>query len=224
MEENIFDDVIVLSPDDTETEPKPEPEEPTPEEPEKNSADESILDSIKKLLGISAECTSFDTDIILHINSVLAVLNQLGAGPEEGFFIFDSSAKWSDVIDDNSRLNLVKSYVYGKVKLLFDPPASSSVLGALERTVSELEWRISILDRSGNGSGNSGGTQGGNGSGDNNNNNGNGNNGSSDNSGNNNGCNCGCGNNTPPPPPTISKRELSKIAIAILKSSEYFDN
>lgn len=146
MEENIFDNVIVLSPEDIETEPKTEPEEPTPEEPEKNAADESILDSIKKLLGISAECTSFDTDIILHINSVLAVLNQLGAGPEEGFFIFDSSAKWSDVIDDNSRLNLVKSYVYGKVKLLFDPPASSSVLGALERTVSELEWRISILE------------------------------------------------------------------------------
>lgn len=222
MEENIFDNVIVLSPEDIETEPKTEPEEPTPEEPETNAADESILDSIKKLLGISAECTSFDTDIILHINSVLAVLNQLGAGPEEGFFIFDSSAKWSDVIDDNSRLNLVKSYVYGKVKLLFDPPASSSVLGALERTISELEWRISILDRSGiNGSGSSGGTQGGNGNGGNNDNNGNGNNGSSDN----NGCNCGCGNNAPPPPPpTISKRELSKIAIAILKSSEYFDN
>lgn len=220
MEENIFDNVIVLSPEDIETEPKTEPEEPTPEEPETNAADESILDSIKKLLGISAECTSFDTDIILHINSVLAVLNQLGAGPEEGFFIFDSSAKWSDVIDDNSRLNLVKSYVYGKVKLLFDPPASSSVLGALERTVSELEWRISILDRSGiNGSGSSGGTQVGNGNG------GNGNNGSGDNNGNNNGCNCGCGNNAPPPPPpTISKRELSKIAIAILKSSEYFDN
>lgn len=180
MEENIFDNVIVLSPDDIET----EPEEPTAEEPqpEKNAADESILDSIKKLLGISAECTSFDTDIILHINSVLAVLNQLGAGPEEGFFIFDSSAKWSDVIDDNSRLNLVKSYIYSKVKLLFDPPASSSVLSALERTVSELEWRISILDRSGsNGSGNSGGTQGGDSG-----SNGNGNNGRNDN----NGCNC----------------------------------
>lgn len=174
MEENIFDNVIALSQEGIET----EPEEPT--------ADESILDSIKKLLGISAECTSFDTDIILHINSVLAVLNQLGAGPEEGFFIFDSSAKWSDVIDDNSRLNLVKSYIYSKVKLLFDPPASSSVLGALERTVSELEWRISILDRSGsNSSGNSGGTQGGTQGGDSGSN-GNGNNGSNDN----NGCNC----------------------------------
>lgn len=115
---------------------------------EKNSLDESVLDSVKKLLGISAECTDFDNDIIMHINSVISILDQLGISPEKRLFISDSSAKWSELINDDSRLNLVKSYVYGKVRLLFDPPASSSVLSSLERTVSELEWRISVLEHS----------------------------------------------------------------------------
>lgn len=148
MEENIFDNVIALSLDDIETEPKAKPEDPSAEEPlpEKNAADESILDSIKKLLGISAECTSFDTDIILHINSVLAALTQIGAVPDSGFLVTDNTAKWSELLGNDPRLNLVKSYIYIKVRLLFDPPASSSVLDTLGRTAAELEWRINIFD------------------------------------------------------------------------------
>lgn len=138
MEEKIFDSTTVLSP-----EQNADGEEP---KPEKNAADESILASIKKLLGISEECTGFDTDIIVHINTVLAALNQIGAGSEDGFAVSDASAKWSDFLGGNSRLNLVKSYVYVRVRLLFDPPASSAVLDSLKRAADELEWRISILE------------------------------------------------------------------------------
>lgn len=103
---------------------------------------ESILTSIKKLLGITEDYTYFDADIIMHINSVLAVLNQLGVGPSKGFLIEDEDAEWKDILGDDARLSLVKSYVHLKVRLLFDPPLSSSVLDAMDRTIKELEWRI----------------------------------------------------------------------------------
>lgn len=106
---------------------------------------DSILTSIKKLLGITEDCTDFDTDIIMHINTVLAGLNQLNVGAKDGFEITDSSATWADFMGDNKRLNLVKSYVHQKVRLLFDPPASSSVMEAINNTVKELEWRILIV-------------------------------------------------------------------------------
>lgn len=107
---------------------------------------ESILTSIKKLLGISEEYTHFDNDIIMHINTVLMVLNQLGIGPEEGFLIFDKSAMWNDFISsDNKNLHAIKTYVYLKVKLLFDPPLSSAVMEATNRLISELEWRLNVL-------------------------------------------------------------------------------
>lgn len=106
---------------------------------------ESILTSIKKLLGITEECTDFDTDIIMHINTVLATLNQLNVGAKDGFAISDSSASWEDFMGGDMRLNLVKSYVHLKVRLLFDPPLSSSVMDAINNTIKELEWRISIV-------------------------------------------------------------------------------
>ena len=104
---------------------------------------ESILTSIKKLLGITEEYEHFDSDLIIHINSVLAILTQIGVGPSTGFSISDKYAKWADLIEDDSRLEFVKSYVYLKVKLLFDPPTSSAVAESNKRLCDELEWRIS---------------------------------------------------------------------------------
>lgn len=105
---------------------------------------ESILTSIKKLLGIAEEYTQFDDDIIIHINSVFLNLTQLGVGPSEGFLIEDDTATWDDFIGDSNQLQAVKSYVYLKVKLLFDPPLSSSVAESMNRMISELEWRLNV--------------------------------------------------------------------------------
>lgn len=105
---------------------------------------ESILTSVKKLLGIDDEYTHFDVDIIMHINSVFAVLTQLGVGPSEGFSITDQYATWDDFFQDTPPMEMVKSYMYMKVRLMFDPPTSSSVLSAMERQISELEWRLNF--------------------------------------------------------------------------------
>ena len=105
---------------------------------------ESILTSIKKLLGISEEYTHFDADLIMHINSVFLILTQIGVGPSEGFSISDETAKWTDFIKDDIRLGAVKSFVYLKVKLLFDPPSSSSVIESTNKLIAELEWRLSV--------------------------------------------------------------------------------
>ena len=107
---------------------------------------DSILTSIKKLLGISKDYKQFDDDIIIHINTVLMNLTQLGVGPEEGFFIEDEYAEWFDFVDteETAQFNAVKTYIYLKVKLLFDPPLSSSVLESINRTISELEWRLNV--------------------------------------------------------------------------------
>lgn len=104
---------------------------------------DSILTSIKKLLGIEEDYTHFDPDIIMCINTVLAVLTQLGVGPAEGFSIEDETAVWSDFIPDMSQYEAVKTYIHLRVKLLFDPP-SSTVIAAMERQISELEWRLNV--------------------------------------------------------------------------------
>lgn len=106
--------------------------------------EESILSSIKKVLGIADEITDFDIDIVMHINTVLGILTQLGVGPAEGFSITDKSSKWSDFIGNAKNLETVKSYVGLKVRLLFDPPTSSAVADSINRLVSELEWRINV--------------------------------------------------------------------------------
>lgn len=103
---------------------------------------ESILTSIKKLLGIAEEYTQFDTDIIIHINTVFMTLQQLGVGPEEGFSIIDSEAVWTDFMENSILLNSVKTYIYLKVKLLFDPPLSSSTIECFNKNIAELEWRM----------------------------------------------------------------------------------
>ena len=104
--------------------------------------DSSILTSIKKLLGIAKEDTSFDQDIIMHINTVFAILAQLGVGPANGFSIEDDGAIWSDYLGNTTNLDLVKSYIYMKVRSIFDPPTSSILADAMNKNISELEWRI----------------------------------------------------------------------------------
>lgn len=111
---------------------------------------ESILTSIKKLLGPEEEYDHFDTDIILHINSVFMVLTQIGVGPAEGFSIKDKTATWSDFLPDGTeaRLEAVKTYVYLRVKILFDPPTSSFVMESYKQQINELEWRLNIAAES----------------------------------------------------------------------------
>ena len=106
---------------------------------------DSILTSIKKLLGITEEYTHFDADLIMHINSTFMILKQLGVGPPNGFRISNSSSEWSDFIPiDDKRFESVKSYVYMKVRLLFDPPASSIAMDSMNRLLSEFEWRLNV--------------------------------------------------------------------------------
>lgn len=106
---------------------------------------ESILTSIKKLLGIAEEYEHFDADIIMHINSVFLNLTQIGVGPSEGFSIADKGDVWDDFLGDKeTKLNAVKSYVYLKVKLLFDPPTSSALMESTEKLAKEYEWRLNV--------------------------------------------------------------------------------
>ena len=104
--------------------------------------DSSILTSIKKLLGIAEEDASFDQDIIMHINTVFAILAQLGVGPANGFSIEDDGTIWSDYLGNATNLELVKSYIYMKVRSMFDPPTSRILADAMNKNISELEWRI----------------------------------------------------------------------------------
>ena len=106
--------------------------------------EESILISIKKLLGLSKDYTAFDTDIIIHINSVFMILNELGIGPAEGFMIEDKTATWDEYIDDDKKFNAIQTYIYLKVKLVFDPPLSSAVMEANKQMINELEWRLNV--------------------------------------------------------------------------------
>lgn len=109
--------------------------------------EESILDSVKLSLGIPVEYEHFDQQIMLHLNTVMAILPQLGVGPEEGFFVQDDQTTWGDLIGDTElayKLLYVKSYVCLRVRLLFDPPSSSGAIDAMERQMRELEWRITV--------------------------------------------------------------------------------
>lgn len=105
---------------------------------------ESILLSVKKALGLADDYTYFDRDIVMHINTVFMLLNQLGIGPEAGFSIEDSSTTWSDFAD-TSRLEGIKSYMYLRVRLLFDPPTSSFAISSMETQIRELEWRLNVM-------------------------------------------------------------------------------
>jgi hypothetical protein len=107
--------------------------------------EDSILNSTKKILGIADDYTAFDLDIITHINTSLSTLTQLGIGLPEGFFIEDDSAVWDDFIADDPRFNSIKSYVFLKVRRLFDPPNTSYLIESMDRQIEELEWRLNVV-------------------------------------------------------------------------------
>jgi hypothetical protein len=106
---------------------------------------DSILTSVKKMLGLSEEYDAFDLDIITHINSVFTILTQIGVGPDNGFMIEDKTPVWTDFIQDSGIYQLVKSYMVLKVQLLFDPPMSSAVSECYKTQVNEYEWRLKTM-------------------------------------------------------------------------------
>lgn len=114
---------------------------------ESNFNTDSILLSIKKLLGLVEDDQAFDADIIIHINSVFMILNQLGIGPEDGYKITSQEDTWNDFIQDEKLLEDVKTYIYLKVRLIFDPPLNSSHLENIKQLISELEFRLNIKEK-----------------------------------------------------------------------------
>ena len=106
--------------------------------------EQSILTSTKKILGVGETDTSFDLDIITHINTAFSTLTQLGVGPVEGFMIEDADSEWDEFIGEDSRYQSVKSYVFLKVRQLFDPPTTSYLIDAVNKQINELEWRLNV--------------------------------------------------------------------------------
>lgn len=104
----------------------------------------SILNSVKKILGLPEADTSFDLDIVIHINSALATLTQIGVGPDEGFAIEDESATWDTFIGDGPKYAPVKTYIYLKVRLVWDPPSTSYALESMKEQIKELEFRLNV--------------------------------------------------------------------------------
>lgn len=106
---------------------------------------DSILTSTKKLLNIDEADTSFDADVMLHINSMLSVLHQAGVGPKGGFLITGKEETWKDFLGENfNEQAMAVTYVQQRVKLIFDPPTSSFVVEAMKENIKELEWRLNI--------------------------------------------------------------------------------
>ncbi len=103
---------------------------------------DSILTSTKKVLGIEAAYTAFDVDITMHINSIFSVLTQLGVGPVNGFMISDAVATWDQFLGVDRNLNSVKTYMFLRVRVLFDPPTTPFLINAMQEQIKELEWRL----------------------------------------------------------------------------------
>ena len=106
--------------------------------------EESILLTIKKMIGPSIAYPAFDTDLIVNINTALTVLNQLGIGPEEGFRITGEGETWYDLIGDAKNLDAVKTYIYLKVRMAFDPPTTGALTDAFKEMIKEYEWRLNV--------------------------------------------------------------------------------
>ena len=103
---------------------------------------DSVLLSIKQMLGISPEDTSFDVNVIMCINTALTILMDLGLTEVEDEMVIDDDMTWDDLLGGRTDIEYVKTYVYQKVKMIFDPPTSTAALDAMQRSISELEWRI----------------------------------------------------------------------------------
>lgn len=106
--------------------------------------DDSILDSIKKILGMPPDYDAFDTDLVIHINSVFGILAQLGVGPAGGFSISDNTTLWKAYLGDSKDLEMVKSYIALKVRMVFDPPTIGAVMDAMKEQIREYEWRLNV--------------------------------------------------------------------------------
>lgn len=104
--------------------------------------DESILKSVKITLNLQPEYEVFDDVVLMHINTVFSTLNQLGVGPTQGFMIQDAGQMWSEFLGNDPGLNHVKTYVYLRVRLLFDPPSTGYHVAAMQKQIEELEWRL----------------------------------------------------------------------------------
>lgn len=104
----------------------------------------SILNSTKKALQLDPEYDVFDLDLLMHINSVFTTLAQLGVGPAEGFQIEDDSATWDTFLGADPKLNQVKTYVYLRVRMLFDPPQTGFLMTSYEKQIEQLEWRLNV--------------------------------------------------------------------------------
>lgn len=105
---------------------------------------DSILDSVKEALGVPVDQPAFDSELVMHINSVLSTLRQLGVGPVAGFMIVDNTSTWSELLGDSTKMNDSKTYLFLRVKMLFDPPATSFVLDAMKEQIRESEWRLNV--------------------------------------------------------------------------------
>lgn len=105
----------------------------------------SILNSTKKVLGLDEGYTAFDLDVITFINSALATLDQLGVGPAGGLVIDGPSESWADLALPDNQLGLVKTFIFLKVRMLFDPPATSFAINAFNEQIKEVEWRLNIF-------------------------------------------------------------------------------
>lgn len=104
--------------------------------------EESILKSTKKILGLAENYTAFDLDVITHINGAFSILEQLGVGPPDGYMIEDYRDEWEDYDAPQNQLNLIKTYIFLKVRMLFDPPTTSFLIEAMNNQISEYEWRL----------------------------------------------------------------------------------
>lgn len=105
----------------------------------------SILGSTKKVLGLSENYVAFDQDIIMYINTAFSVLNQLGIGPVNGFSISDNTTVWQDYDVSLNQMNAIQTYIYLKVRMLFDPPGTSYLIEAMNKQIAELEWRLNAF-------------------------------------------------------------------------------
>lgn len=110
---------------------------------------ESILQTIKKLLGIDPSIDVFDQDIMIHINTVFMILTQLGVGPKDGFAVHGPEDVWSAFLEDPVKIEQIKTYIYLRVRLLFDPPSTSFVIDAITKNYQEIEWRLNFQEPSG---------------------------------------------------------------------------